>query len=186
MFELADIKNYLWISYNDDDVKLTQIKLWVESLLIKHLWNISLWDRIIQIENKEIKNETFFIPLVNPLKIKDINWTDFTSKVNWVDYFIKNDWNVIIKDLLDYTDNDFWVFKVTIEAWFAEIPDWIFAVVAEYIWFLSTLDNGRAITNETMWPRQTSFTGLDSQNALKNFISKISLYLPTGLTSYIV
>jgi hypothetical protein len=37
-----------------------------------------------------------------------------------------------------------------------------------------------------MWPRATSFTGLDSQWALKNFLNRLSLYVPSGLQSYIV
>lgn len=186
MFELSEIKNYLWIAYDDEDTKLQAILDWVESLLIKHLWDISVWDRTIQVENKEVKQETFFIPLINPLSIKTINGTNFSSKVNGTDYFIKNDWNVIVKDLLDYIDNDFWVFTVVINAWYSEIPAWINSLVAEYVWFLNTLDNWRSITNETMWPRATSFTGLDSQWALKNFLNRLSLYVPSGLQSYIV
>ncbi len=191
MIELEQIKNYLWIIWTDDDVRLQAILDSVNNLVASCIWDYEEWEKTIQVKNKTLKENKIWLLHVNPTKITNINWNDFSSKVNWVDYIILNNWEVSIKNLSSYTSNDFWVFEVKYNAWYTDedIPKDLIASIANYVWYLYSQDLSKNVVREKTWPREVEYESnnwnsnswnlIDTQKA--NFLKSLSKYIPLHL-----
>ena len=178
MINLSDVKTYLWIIWNDDDMRLQAILDSVLDIVISNIWDISIWEKTMTLSNKSIKNNTFTFEIINPTNLTKINWKDVTWLVAWTDYLIKDNWEVIVKNLHNYISNDFWFFSVKYNAWFEEIPARLIKIVSDYVWYLYSQDMWRTIQDEQTWPRWVTYS---TDEALIRFKQWLSSFIPISL-----
>ena len=185
--ELTEVKAYLWITSTTDDTKLQAILDWVNELVEVTVWDISLWEKTMTVKNTSVKNYTFTLNIINPTDLTEINWNDVTWLVAWSDYFIKDDWEVIIKTIFDYTANDFWFFTVKFNAWYEIAPKSLIKTVSEYIWYLYSQDNWKDINSEQLWPRSVTYSQDNSSwisLAQKKFKDWLRRFIPLAFRIY--
>lgn len=176
MVTLSEVKAYLWISGSDDDIRLQAILDWVNAKVEAKVWDLSFWEKSTQIYNWT----PIVLSVVNPTKITEINWVDFSSKVVWTDYLIKYDWEAKVLDLCNYIENDFWIYEVKFEAWFTETPKSLIAIVSKYVWYLYSQDMWKNIVQEQLWPRWVSYENFENYNE-KSFGNDLLQFIPLAL-----
>lgn len=183
---LTEVQTYLWLTIWVDS-KMSAILDWVNAKVESNVWDLSLWEKTMTVKNTAVKNSTFTLNIINPTDLTEINWTDVSSLVSWTDYLIKSDWDVIIKDLYTYNQNDFWYFTVKFNAWYSIAPKNLIATVSKYVWFLYSQDLSRTILEETLWPRWVQYESdvqWNNSQALKDFKNGIRKFIPLAIRIY--
>lgn len=125
---LTLFKQYLWISWNDQDSLLTSFLNAAENQINQLCWvdSFDLWTYTQNIDARAIVQTSrwFEIYLKNkPVKsIDKINW-DSETGTKWTDYFVIYDRRVIFKNI---SVNDFWFAEIEYTAWYdrARVVDW--------------------------------------------------------------
>ena len=181
MVILWQVKAYLWITGDDDDVRLQSILDGVNETVKTVCGDLSYGTKKMEVENSNIKLWKFTLLIVKPESVDKINGVDFTDKTNGVDYKIQSDWHVVIKNLYDYAKNDFDNFEVEYTAWFTETPKNLIALVSNYVWFLFSQDMGKNVIEEKLWPRGVKFSENDDLKAKKDFILWLQVFVPLSL-----
>jgi hypothetical protein len=187
---LWEVQTYLWLPVQAD-TRMQSILDWVNEKVESNVWDLSLWEKIMTVKNTTVKDNTFTLDIINPTDLIEIDWTDVSSLIAWTDYLIKSDWDVIIKDLFNYTqtytNNDFNYFVVKYNAWYPIAPKSLIATVSKYIGFLYSQDSWKNIVWEGLWPRSVQYetdTQWDKSKALKEFRDGLRRFIPLAIRVY--
>jgi len=188
---LTEVKDYLWITWTNDDVRLQAILDWLNEDITNKVWDITLWDKTMTIQNKTSKSNFAFnsvirdskitLDIINPTAIKTINWNDFTSKVIWTDYIINPDWTAYVKNLSLYTINNFGFFDVVFTAGYSTTPKQLIAITSEYLGYLFSKDLWKDIIEEKMWPRWVKYAQGSEKEVKKTFYKWLNQFIPLSL-----
>lgn len=187
---LTEVQTYLWQPIQAD-ARMQSIIDWVNEKVESNVWDLDLWEKVMEVQYNTVKNSTFTLDIINATDLTDINWTDVSGLSAWSDYLIKSDWNVIINNLCDYlaTDNvtNFWIFEVKYNAGYAIAPKTLIATVSNYAWYLYSQDTWKDVIAEQLWPRWVDYEANTSEwenIALKAFKTGIRRFIPLALKIY--
>lgn len=190
MVTLEQVQTYLWLTVQVD-AKMDAILDWVNAKVKNNVGNLDLWEKTMEVDTKVIKKNTFTLNIINPTDLTEINWNDVSWLIPWTDYYIKTDWDVIINNLYDYlaTDNvqNFGLFNVKFNAWYAIAPKTLVAIVSEYVGYLYSQDLWKDTIQEHLWPRWVEYNenNINWQNiALKKFKKWLNQFIPLALKIY--
>lgn len=189
LVDLQDVKDFLWISTNADDIRLDAILshvLWRAHNILGDLSNAT---KTIVINKNTIKNNSFWLPHVNPVSLKTVNGIDFTTLTKGTDYLINPDGTVIIPDIYQYLGGDFDYISVEYESGWEEgdVPDDFIWTIASMVWFLFSQDLTRDVVEETTGPHKTVFRWAWSQwkaDQMKIFRKQLRRYIPLHLKAW--
>lgn len=184
MVTLDQVKTFLWISSNEDDLRLQLI---LDSVLEQSkniCWDLEFWTKKQIVKNSSVKNETFTLNIINATKLLKINWVDYSWKVSWVDYFINTTNEIIVKWIYWDISNDFWFFEVEYEAGFTMPPSSFIWVIATYCGVLYAKDLWKDVISENLWPRWVNYLNTSISDAEKNFNKWLRAFIPISLLIY--
>lgn len=192
MITLAQVKSYLWITTTDDDVRLQAILDVVNDYVVDIAWDIDYWEKEQKVNKRAfLRTKRFTLNIINPEKLLEVNWVDYTNKVEGVDYFIDEYWDCYLKEYDFNRDNDAPFFIVKYKAWYSPLPDKLIWLVSDYVSYLFNQEWGQTITEERLWPRSVKFWGTAVWNnwelidlPTKRFKGWIRLFIPTWLIIY--
>jgi len=188
---LTEVKTYLWITSNADDVKLQALLDGLNEDISNRIWDITLWSKTQTVKHNRrllrdkysywnsIRNITIQLNIVNPTQILTINWNDFSTKVLWTDYMIDPDGVAHILNLYLLSRNNFGFFDITYTAWYVSTPKKLIALTSEYMGYLYSKDLWKDIIEEKLWPRWVKYA---SNKSLKeNFYKWLNNFIPLWL-----
>ena len=178
MVTLINIKTYLWIVWTSQDTRLQLILDWINESVKNYCWDLSYWEKTIKVKNIMVKNYTIWLLHKKAVKITSINWNDFNSKVAWVDYIINDSDEIIINDVYNYIQNDFWIFELKYNAWYSTAPNNLIAIVSDLVWLEFSKRFWKDITREELWERTTIFDITESKEKL---FKKLNCFIPLHL-----
>ena len=188
MITLSEVKTFLWITWNDDNIRLQAILDSINEEITRNVWDLSLGEKTMMVKNSAVKNWTITLNIINPTDITEINGADFSWKVKWVDYIIKSDWEALIKDLSSYSQNDFGSFEVKFNAWYTDTPKSLIRLASNYLAYLYSQDMWKDIVQEQLWPRWVTYSDNNWTDwvweARKRFKLGLSAYIPLALKIY--
>ena len=182
--ELDEVKTFLGITSNDDDLRLQAILDSVLDQAEKIIWDISNWTKKQFVKNTSVKNETFTLNIINATKLLKVNGIDYSLKVSWVDYLINTDNNIIVKWIYWDISNDFWFFEVEYTAGFSTLPKSFIWIISTYCWILYAKDLWKDVVSEKLGPRWVDYLNIGIEKAENIFIAWLSQFIPLALKIY--
>jgi len=174
MIELENVKDILWISNDNDDVRLEIILDWINEIIIWYLWDIEVWTKTIQV-SKNIKK--IWLLHKNCTSLTSINWINIEAGT----YQITDNDEIEVTNLYTFLSSDFEKITVVYEAWYSDFPKDIVLAGANLVWFEFAKDLWQIVASEKMWPRAVSYFVSDVENAKKDFYKTLSKYIPNHL-----
>lgn len=160
--DLQLIKDYLWITDNTDDVRLQAILDTALDIVQEVCGDIGYWEKTQKVNKRAyMRTWKFTLNIIEPEKLLEVNWVDYSTKTNWVEYYIDDFWDVFLRkhhifNTVDL-DNHCPFFVVKYVAWLKTAPKKLIWLLAEYIDYARNLDWWLAISHEQLWPRSVSY-----------------------------
>lgn len=171
LVSLDQVKTQLGIPLSNtaDDLQIQAILTGVLDTITRLVGDLSYWDKTIQILNETVKDSVLWFKHKYVESIKTINWVDYTSKTNGTDYLLRYDDTAVVLNLEGLISNDFGVFDVVyVSGWKTtpnQVPADFVSIVADMTALQFSLDYGRSITRETMWPRTVEYSDPSRANS---------------------
>ena len=184
MVEIQEVKDYLWITDNSQDVQLQQILDSVNALLVNYIWDYTEWEKTVQIYNNTVKNWLIWFNHIWVTEINSINWVDFENSAD--QYKLLDDkWQAKVLNLCNYIQNNFGVFDVIYTAWYAENPKDIVRAVSRLVWYYLSQDMWKDIKLEQPWPRKVEYTvNWEWVTEVNVFYQSLNKYIPLHLKNW--
>lgn len=166
---LNEVKDYLGIPLSNtaDDTQIQAILTGVLSTITQLVGDLSYWDKTIQILNTTVKDGVLWFKHKYVESIKSINGVDYTAKVNGTDYLLRYDGTAVVSGYEGIISNNFGAFDVVyVAGWkkqttptvINDVPADFVSIVGDMTALQFSMDFGRSITRETMWPRTVEYS----------------------------